>query len=131
MSDFRRCPVCREHGWFGAANFAEHRCAPTWECRPEWYSDPDDWHTVHAIDSETAAEKYAEHYDCEGGDYSIVFGKTRDDVIIYVRKPGDDAFERWSIEAEAVPTYRATKVDEPPTLAVLPRNATKREREGT
>lgn len=115
MSDYKRCPICRKFGWFGekAKQFGEHHCPPRWECRPEWYSDDDDWSAVYAIDSETAAEEFAEQYDCDGGDYTIVSNKMRGDVIIFVRKPGDDVFEWWSIEAEAVPTYRATKIDDP------------------
>lgn len=113
MSDFQRCPICRDFGWFGehAARFGSHQCKPTWECRPEWYSDDDDWSTVHATDAELAAEKFAERYDCDGGDYSIVSNKMRGDVIIFVRKPGDETFEKFSIEAEAVPTYHATKIE--------------------
>lgn len=110
MSDFQRCPSCREYGWLNeTSSLLRHVCKPAFECRPEWYGDEDDWSRVHAADSEEAAEKYAERYDCEGGDYPIVGGRMRADVIIQVRKPGDDEFERWAIEAEAVPTYRAIK----------------------
>lgn len=109
--DFRRCTICREHGWFGNKIMGEHVCKPIWECQPEWYSDPEDWTPVHAADAESAAEKYAERYD-QDGEYSIVGGHMRGDVVIRTRKPGDDVFERWDIEAEAVPTYRATKLED-------------------
>src|SRR5579872_1654497 len=109
--DYRRCQVCRKFGWFGekGKKYGAHVCLPKWECRPEWYDD-DDWWNIFALDSEQAAEEFAERYDCEGGEYSIVGGKFRGDVIVLVRKPGEETCERWSIEAEAVPTYRATKL---------------------
>lgn len=109
--DFRRCPICREHGWFGNRIMGEHACKPIWECQPEWHKEPEDWTAVHATDAEAAAEKYAERYD-QDGEYNIVSGNLRSDVIIRTRKPGGDVFERWAIEAETVPTYRATKLED-------------------
>ena len=112
MSDYAKCPICREYGWLKeTSSILRHVCKPAFECRPEWYSDDDDWSIIHATDAERAAEKFAEIYDCDGGDYAIIGNKMRDDVIIFVRKPGDTAFERWAIEAEAVPTYAATKIE--------------------
>ena len=116
MSDYTRCPICREYGWLKeTSSILRHVCKPVFECRPEWYGDDEDaWETVHATDTETAAEKYAERYDSNGGEYAIVGGKMRDECVIQVRAPGSDAFERWAIEAEAVPTYAATKIESSP-----------------
>jgi hypothetical protein len=86
-----------------------HVCAPEWECRLEDHGD-EDWETIHALDAETAAEKFAEVYDCEGGEYAIVGGRIRN-CIIQVRKPDGSDVTRWAIEAETVPQYRATQTD--------------------
>jgi hypothetical protein len=105
MSDFQCCPTCKRYDWL-----SRHRCAPAWECRLEWHKDDDGaWCVTHAIDAEQAAERFAEHYDCEGGEYAIVGGRYRDDVIVQVRKRDEETFEQFVIEAEAVPTYRASK----------------------
>lgn len=111
MSDFKRCPTCNEYGWIDSDSaWLRHMCKPRWECRCNW-EDDDCWSPIHASDAEQAAEKYAEHYDCEGGEYAIVSGD-RDDVVILVRKSEDDPVESFSIEAETVPHYRASKMTE-------------------
>jgi hypothetical protein len=106
------CPKCKEYGSFGTG-FMDHRCKPRWECRMEtkWMTD-DDWQPIHATDSEAAAEKFAEKYDCEGGEYSIVSNRRSDDTIIQVRTDDESKIERFSIEAEAVPTYYGHRLDE-------------------
>lgn len=123
MSGFEKCPVCKEYGWFGAKFSADHTCKPVWECRAEWQDD-DYWAQYHATEASDAAAKFAEHYDCDGGDYAIVSNKMRDDVIVLVRKPGDENFKRFEIEAEAIPTYRATEVDEPSPYPQVTEEAT-------
>lgn len=113
VGDFERCKICKEWGWFGGTH-SNHICKPPWEVRGEW-QDANDWRTIHAIDAETAAEKFADEYDSEGGEYAIVQG--HGDYFVLTRKPKDpDAetdlpFERWSVEGESVPQYSATKVD--------------------
>lgn len=113
MSDFARCKTCGDHDFL-----SRHTCRPEWECRLAWDDYPGaDWHTVHAYDAETAAEKFADRYDSEG-DHTIICGRHRhNDVIVYVRKPADpDSFdvldaELFAIEAEAVPHYYGTKLN--------------------
>lgn len=97
------CKSCGGIDW----QDGRHNCPPVWEARAEWEGD-DDWREFHATDSEEAAEKAAEYYDCNGGEYAIVGRKRRGDDIFLVRKLGTDAIERFAIEAEAVPTYYAT-----------------------
>lgn len=105
MSD--RCPDCK--AWLILANDrARHVCPPKFECRADW-EDDDAWEEMFAYDAEAAAEKYAEHYDCTGGEYAIVSNR-RGDTIILVRKAEDGAVERFAIEAETVPQYRATAI---------------------
>lgn len=113
-SGYARCPICKEWGFF-TGRFAEHRCPPAWECRLET-EDEDDWRKVHARDAEDAAEKYAERYDCESAEYAIVRGRT--EAIVLVRKPADleeepsAEVERFAIEGESVPQYRAMKIEQ-------------------
>ncbi len=115
MNDHKRCPICGDWGWFGSRVMADHQCKPAWECRMEWAGDDDAWERVHAADAEDAAEKFAERYDCEGGDYAIVGSRCDKDPVVQVRKPPDEdtenpPFERWAIEAETVPQYYANKL---------------------
>lgn len=112
VGKFERCPLCKEFGWLGGDRM-NHVCAPEWECRLETEDDRD-WHTIHAHDSETAAEKYAEYYDCEGGEYAIVSGGYRNGCFVLVRKLGGET-ERWAIEGETAPQYRAYKAEPSPT----------------
>ncbi len=111
MTHFRTCPTCGVYDYFGTG-FGAHKCKPAWECRGDWQDD-DEWQTIHAIDAEEAAEKYAEKYDCESGEYAIVSGNGRDETIILTRKPDNSGLtpERWVIEAETIPHYRATKIE--------------------
>lgn len=110
-SNWGKCPRCREYGFLDTG-ILRHVCKPAWECRPAWHDDDDGaWEIVHATDAETAAEKYAEQYDRDGGDYAIIGGRMRDEAVIQVRKPDAETFEQWAIRAEAIPTYYATKVD--------------------
>lgn len=110
MGNFAKCRDCGEYGFIGAS-FMQHRCKPAWECRMAW-EDDDCWTKVHGLDAEEAAKKCAEMYDRDGGEYAIVGNRMSGDVIVLVRKPGSEKIERWSIEAEAVPQYRAYRADE-------------------
>lgn len=110
MSDYHRCAICKEYGFFGASTFLSHSCKPRFECRLET-QDADDWRDTYATDHEAAAEKYAGQYDCNDGCYPIVSGGFRDDVFVLVRKDEDSQVERFCIEAEMVPSYRARKVE--------------------
>lgn len=114
VGKFEKCPVCKDYGWFGGDR-GNHVCLPEWECRLEQHDD-NWWNNIHASDAEGAAKKYAEHYDCEGGEYAIVSGRFRGNCIVLVRAIGSDTVERWAIEAETVPKYYAARVEEEPAL---------------
>ena len=101
MSDFRRCPVCGEHGWFDMKFNANHVCTPVWEARIYTRKYEEDWHEVHANDVEAAAAKFCESYD-QNGDYDIV---RRGHEEIEVRKLGDDEVIIVDVEAETIPHY--------------------------
>ena len=116
MSNYRKCSTCGEFGWFGSSTaLGNHLCAPAWQYRIERKAEtPDDWETVRAYTAKEAAQKFAEHYDCSGGEYAIVGGRFRD-PIIEVQKPGNaSSLERWAIRGEPVPTYRANKIEGQP-----------------
>jgi hypothetical protein len=101
MSDYRRCPHCRENGWFDRP-FGNHTCSPVWEARLFGAGD-DEWLDVRADDAETAAEKFCDQYD-SGGDYDIIRSGSAE---VEVRKPGEEAITLWDISAESVPEYHA------------------------
>ena len=110
MSDYERCPNCKEWGWVGS-----HKCAPIWELvlidEDEFEKEiPTDEELesvygielTHATDATEAAEKYcAENYG--NWDYP-------ESMYLLVR----DAATGWqkiSVEVEAVPQFTATVID--------------------
>lgn len=102
---YDKCPTCKEYAFFSIPGVM-HRCPPAWECRLEWIKDdPDAWETVHAESAETAAAKYAERYDSTGGEHAIVRNGS---AQVDVRKPDEDGYQRYVVEAETVPHYRAS-----------------------
>ena len=101
MSDFRKCPVCGEYGWFDMQFNKNHTCALIWEARIYTRKYEEDWHTVHANDAEQAAAKFCETYD-QNGEYDIV---RRGGEEIEVRKSDGDKVIIVDIEAETVPHY--------------------------
>lgn len=62
----------------------------------------DEWGNTYANSAEDAAAKFAEDYDRNGGEYSIVSHGGAD---IDVRKPGEDAIRTFTVSAETVPEY--------------------------
>lgn len=74
MSNFDKCPICKEFGWLD-----NHVCAPIYTV----YEEDGDPTKIHAHDSETAAEKWAEIYDSDG---SYTIGKGND-VMVTVENP--------------------------------------------
>lgn len=106
--DFQECKVCHEWGWFNS-KFMAHECKPAWECRAD---DGDDayWTTIYARDGEQAAEKFAQHYDYNGAEYSICGGEEQ--PIMLVRQVGSETIERWQVFGEMAPSYRAEKPED-------------------
>lgn len=96
-----QCPTCKE--WYFSST---HKCAPQFMCGTE----PGDLeHMIYAHNSESAAEKYAEWYDCEGGEYHIVRGN---DQTVYVKDERNNTIEKFCCSGESVPTYRANKEED-------------------
>lgn len=104
--DFRRCPTCKEFGWFGRER-DNHRCAPEWSWRIDDMHGPDEWGTIHALDAEDAAVKAGEIYDTD--EYSLLRGG---EVTVFVRYKGGEV-THWTVSGESVPKYYATCRDEP------------------
>ena len=107
--DFQKCGTCGEWGWFNS-KFMAHQCKPAWECRMET-GDDDWWTKIYARDGEEAAEKFADQWDCEGGEYSIC-SQTNGGAVVLVKKLGDPTFERWEVHGEMVPHYSAERAVE-------------------
>lgn len=107
MSEYERCRVCGEWGWM-----ASHQCPPMWDIYcPDHGDDAETARAFYGTDAEDAVEKWAERADSDSAEYSIVGGQP---ATVFVRPAGGDgAWEKWVVEGEAVPEYRAHK--EPPS----------------
>ena len=101
MGEWRRCPVCGEHGSFSMVYNKDHVCAPTWEARIFTRKYEEEWIEVHANDEEQAAAKFCEQYD-QNGEYDIV---RRGGEEIEVRKSEGAEIVLVNVEAETVPHY--------------------------
>ncbi len=110
MSDYQRCKICGEWGWFG-----KHACPPEWGWRTDDTHSEDDWSTVYARDAEEAAEKAAEAYD-EGDHPLLDTRRSQPHVVIYLRNVRGD-ITRWRATAELIPQYHAEHI-EPETETV-------------
>lgn len=122
MSNWRDCPLCGEYDDMVSAGLFRHRCKPAWAvCGSfdEFWRDYE-WPKVHARDSETAAEKHCERYDCEGGEYSIVSTQGYDTYVYVIPWEKYQAWEDdgmygpllpevFSISAESLPHYYGHK----------------------
>jgi hypothetical protein len=102
MSDFRKCTVCREWGWFDG-KFGGHICKPIWEARLLETKWENGWTEVYGRDAEEAASKFCECYDSDG-EYSII---QSGEAEVEVRKLGEEEVTIVDISAESVPTYYA------------------------
>lgn len=110
MSRFERCPQCGDFGWLESKVQPIHKCLPVWRSRMD-HQDDTEWRDVHAYDAEHAATKFAEQHDSDEGDYPIMRNGDRGGIIVLVRKP-NAAIERFSIRAESVPAYYASKLED-------------------
>ena len=96
------CETCGEVMW------ESHVCPPAWDVWDPEEGDRAEWGSPwHAIDAETAAERWAEGED-GGGDYSIVGGA---DVVVCVAKVGSDEVKRFNVSGEVVPEYSAEVIE--------------------
>jgi hypothetical protein len=105
-----RCSACRE--W---VFFTPHVCKPAYECRfakggPIYVDDDQEWEIVHAIDAETAAEKFCERYDCEGGEYVVVSLGDRNPPMVEVRPRDKVEIQIFRVIGETEPIYRGELV---------------------
>lgn len=105
MSNFERCAICDEYDFV-----SNHKCKPLWLVTPE-DCDPevDAWH-IYAVDAEEAATKFAERYDQETAEYSIVSGE---DVLVLVTDEQRENQTWFEVEGYSVPEYSASEADPP------------------
>jgi hypothetical protein len=105
-----RCSICRE--W---VFFTPHVCKPAFECRfakggPIYVDDDQEWETVHGIDAETAAEKFCERYDSDGGEYIVLTCGERNPPTVEVRPQGKEEVQKFRVIGESEPVYRGELV---------------------
>ncbi|MBB5414062.1 hypothetical protein [Paraburkholderia atlantica] len=93
MSD---CTKCGEYMFFPE----RHTCSPKWEVIDADECGENDWKTIHALDGEDAAAKYAEQRDDRNGE------GPRERTVI-VREPGASDEKRFSITFEYSVDYSA------------------------
>lgn len=104
---FSTCRACGEYDFTD-----RHKCKPKWEVAMEAKKgevpDESEWAEIYAIDQETAAEKYADQYDCESAEYAIVSAGSGGETIVLSRDPATpEKITRWHVIGEAVPQYHA------------------------
>ena len=75
--------------------------------RDEGDSEDEFWLEYHARSAEHAARKWADSYDCDTAEYSIVGG--RYEPVVMVRDE-DGKISRFRVSGEAVPSYTARAV---------------------
>ena len=102
------CPEC-------LAWHAPDKHFPLWTvwCPEDGADGPEDGRTVRAFDADQAAERWADHDDCNG-DYDIVSGRST--PIVHVQGE-DEEVTRWKVTGEAEPVYTAHSLplEEPTT----------------
>lgn len=122
MSNWRDCPLCGEYDDMVTTGMFRHRCKPAWAVLGS-FDDPwpdYEWKKVHARDSEVAAEKHCERYDCESGEYSIISSGGCDTYVYVISWEKYQAWEDdgmygplrpevFSISAESLPHYYGHK----------------------
>ena len=59
MNDFKKCPVCKEYGWFNSefeGHLGEHKCKPRWNVWDEDEADQYSTEEFRIVRAKTAAE---------------------------------------------------------------------------
>ena len=92
------CRRCNDYKVFGPSTC---QCK-LFECGEPYKDEVTDWHEFYAFDAESAAEKCAEQFDCEG-DYTIIRHGSGE---IWTRDEAG-SIQKWEVEAESVPSYNA------------------------
>lgn len=98
-----RCPICKAflYEWK-----LPHTCPPRWEAIFHEYHDENEPVIFHSLgyDERSVAEEFASsiHSDC---DYPT-------EMEIWVRKPGNDEWKKFTVSVEQVPSFIATGIYE-------------------
>lgn len=94
---YERCERCKNFCWDGDCKCVRFRVGVPWKGS---VSEP---RVVWARSAEAAAEKFAERYDSNDGDYPILKAGSGEVWVL----DEDDVQTKWDIEAEHVPMYHA------------------------
>lgn len=103
--------ICQKCGEYIFTCEGPHTCKPAFECIEDLCDDAppigdessDDVAIVHAMDAESAAEKFAEEIDSQG-DYPFANAGCG---VVWVRPISGGKWEKFRIEAEQVVEYSA------------------------
>ena len=99
------CSVCGQYDFVD-----DHVCKPKWYCSLEDWDHESHHYTVHAIDAEEAAEKFAEIYDQDTAEYSIVGGE---ETLVLVTNEHLQKPVWFEVEGYSQPQYSAQEIDAP------------------
>lgn len=96
------CEICKGWVW----NTGRHVCPPRWACYQSQDEEAPDAEIIFAFDAAHAAEKYADHYDCQAAEYP-------DEQTVCVRKCDDTSaeWEEFSITGDWSRDYSASKIE--------------------
>jgi FKBP-type peptidyl-prolyl cis-trans isomerase 2 len=89
------CPNCGEYDWK-----SKHKCRPEWQAIYVDWNDVDDPAKAFGSDAEQAVEQFAGR-NFSNWDYP-------DEMEIWVRKPGDNEWQKFEVTVESVPEFTAT-----------------------
>ena len=95
-----KCKTC------GDFMFDSHKCLPTWQVvREDEYDDSEGCiELIYSSDASYAAENYVD-YNFENWDYP-------DEIVIWVKKPEDINWNKYTVTVETVSTFSATLIIE-------------------
>jgi hypothetical protein len=96
MSDYSKCPICKEYAWLD-----KHECQQKWEVvRPE-YGDENDPDFSYGHDQEQAITKYC--------DDNFSNWEYPSEIKIWIRIDEDQEWEQYMVDVRSVPEFEVYK----------------------
>lgn len=104
LGDLGKCKICGAYSCLRG-----HKCDPIWyvmfaEDSPHYYSGDIPW-KIRAHDAQDAAEKFAERFDSESADYTVVGGEPI--TITVWPKDTPDNKQTFTVNGAMIPEYWA------------------------